>query len=55
MSIQVTWPRTTSVSDEERLLRRIFEHIGADQSLAESAALLTMVERYGKTKMEGAE
>ena len=46
MSVQVTWPRKSKVSPEEKLLRRIFEHVGVAPDQANNATLISMVERY---------
>ena len=46
MTIDVTWPKATPMSEEEKTLRRIFDYIGVDQDLAEDATLRTMMERY---------
>ena len=46
MSVDVTWPRTTPISEAEKLLREIFEYLDIDLSKAEIGALQTMVERY---------
>jgi len=53
MSVRVTWPRTTNVTQEEELLRRVFKYIGVDPDKANNAALISMVKRYYKVAVEG--